>query len=223
MSTLRIAWVVFRHDWRLERRSRLGLNSVLTFSATALFLAVFLMRAQDAEPGAQAGLIWLILTFAALQALPRSFVQEADRRTDWIWFTHAPAEAVFLGKFLHNLVFTWIFAAAAGSAALVLLGLTPEEPLLAATALLLGSAGLVSVSTLLAALVSRTRQRGSLFAVLVLPLLIPGLLLAGRLTLAGFAGALGDTWVNDVAGLVGFAGATLTAGVLLFGHIWEAP
>jgi len=58
--------------------------------------------------------------------------------------------------------------------------------------------------------------------VLCMPLLVPLILLSGKLTAAALSG--GDIFLhfNEISALIGFSGATLTVSVLLFETIWEA-
>lgn len=213
---------ILANDLRREWRSRFAVNSVLVFVATALFVAAFLLKATEIGLEAQSGLLWLILLFAGLSSLSRSFVAEADRQTDRLLRWHADPLAVFFGKFGFNLLFTLGFASVTVVLYAILLRIEPESPGILALALVLGSLGFNAVSTLMAALVSQTTQRHSLFSVVAIPLLVPLLLIAGRLTHIGFLGASNTTWLNDVAALVGYAGAMITASALLFETIWEA-
>ena len=222
MPSLIRAALILKNDFRLELRSKFGLNSVFAFVASALFVSVFLLNATELGSKAQAGLLWLILLFAALSSLSRSFTSEADRHTDLLLRLHTDALSVFVGKYLFNLVFTLLFASATVFLYVVLLSIEAKSILLLMTATLLGSTGLTAVSTLMAALVSRTDQRGSLFSVLCMPLLVPLILLSGKLTAAALAGEDIFLFLNEISALVGFSGATLTVSVLLFDTLWEA-
>lgn len=130
--------------------------------------------------------------------------------------------AVFFGKFGFNLLFTLGFASVTVFLYAVLLRIGPESPGILAVALFLGCLGFTAVATLMAALVSQTNQRHSLFSVIALPLLVPLLLIAGQLTHIGFSGASNTTWLNDALALLGYAGTMITASALLFETIWEA-
>ena len=84
-----------------------------------------------------------------------------------------------------------------------------------------GAVGLASATTLLAALVARAARKGPLLPVLLLPLLIP-LLVAG--TSATRKALAGLPWVqaqDELLTLTGFAGATISAAVVLFDYVWQ--
>jgi heme exporter protein B len=222
MPSLVRAALILKNDFRLELRSKFGVNSVFAFVATALFISVFLLNATELSSKAQAGLLWLILLFAALSSLSRSFLSEADRHTDLLLRLHTDALSVFVGKYLFNLIFTLLFAGATVILFVILLAIDAKSLGLLMVATVLGSTGLTAVSTLMAALVSKTSQRGSLFSVLCMPLLVPLILLSGKLTAAALSGGDILFHLNEISALIGFSGATLTVSVLLFETIWEA-
>ncbi len=222
MPSLHRATIILQNDFRMELRSRFGLNSVFAFVASALFVSVFLLNAPEIGAKAQAGLLWLILLFAALSSLSRSFISEAERRTDLLLRLHSDPLAVFMGKYLFNLLFTLLFAGSTVLLFVLLLSIEPKSAGLLALATFLGSAGLTAVTTMMAALVSRTTQRGALFSVVCMPLLVPLLLLSGKLTLAGISGGDINLHFNEIFALVGFIGAIMTVSVLLFETIWES-
>lgn len=87
--------------------------------------------------------------------------------------------------------------------------------------LILGTLGLSSVSTMTAAIVSQADRKGAVFSVLSIPLFIPLILLLSRVTKAALVDASLDAFTGDVFALIGFAGVTVTAGVLLFDFIWD--
>jgi heme exporter protein B len=222
MPSLVRATLILKNDFRLELRSKFGVNSVFAFVATALFISVFLLNATELSSKAQAGLLWLILLFASLSSLSRSFLSEADRHTDLLLRLHTDALSVFVGKYLFNLIFTLLFAGATVFLFVILLAIDAKSLGLLMVATVLGSTGLTAVSTLMAALVSKTSQRGSLFSVLCMPLLVPLILLSGKLTAAALSGGDILLHLNEISALIGFSGATLTVSVLLFETIWEA-
>ena len=84
----------------------------------------------------------------------------------------------------------------------------------------LGSLGLASAGTLLAAIVARAQARSALFAALAFPILLP-VLVAGvgatRLALSG--GGIGSAG-NELRLLVSYAVVVFTGGLILFDFAW---
>jgi heme exporter protein B len=103
---------------------------------------------------------------------------------------------------------------------LLLLGVPVGAPGLFACTLALGALGLTGATTLLSALVARASRGGPLLPVLLLPVLVPVLVSGVGATRKAL---LGQRWVaaqDELLTLVGFAGATISAAVVLFDYVW---
>lgn len=202
-------------------RSKYAINAVLAFVGSSLLLIIFSLKAQELPSTARSGLVWIIILFAALSSLSRSFVQETDRNTYDLLRLHANPTAVFLGKFLFNFLFTLLINIVTMLAYIFLLNITVQNLPILVLSIFLGTFGLAGVSTLLAAVVSQASHKGAIFSVLSFPLLVPLCLLLVNTTKGALAiSQMKGLW-NDILALIGFAGVTITAAVILFEYIWE--
>ena len=221
MDWLAGAWAIFRKDLRIELRSRYAANTLLLFALGALLLIAFAIGPQPVSARVRAALLWIVLLFAASIGLGRSFVAEYEGKTALLLRLHTRASMVFAGKLLFNLGLVGLLTVVATGVFLLLLGSTVGSPGLFVGTLVLGALGLTGVTTLLSALVARASGGGPLLPVLLLPLLVP-LLVSG--VGATRKALLGQRWVaaqDELLTLVGFAGATLSAAVLLFDYVWD--
>ncbi|MCX7906714.1 MAG: heme exporter protein CcmB [Bacteroidetes bacterium] len=218
---LRSVWAVFRKEAASELRLRYGLQTLFVFAASALMLVSFAVRGRQVEPGLHAALLWVVLLFSAGSGLGRAFLSEEDRGTVWILRLHAPASAVYVGKWLFTLALTLLLSTLSVGAYGLLLGLSVRRLDLLALLLGLGSWGLSGVMTLLSALIARTSARGPLLAVLGLPVLIPVLLVGAHGTEQAIrGGGLAETSAALLA-LTGYAGAMFAASWALFDYVWQ--
>jgi len=221
MDLVQKVLAILRKDFSIELRSRYAINTVFAFVAASLLLLLFTLQAQQLAPTPKSGLVWLIILFAALAVLSRSFVAETDRNTYDLLRIYGSGNSVFLGKLIFNFVFTVVINTVTFVLYIFLVDLNITHTGAFLIALFFGSAGISSVSTLIAAVVSQADRKGVIFSVLSIPLLIPLLLIVTRVTKAAFIdGSLINIW-NEIAALIGFTGVTVTAGVLLFEYIWE--
>lgn len=221
MRFIKTTYQVFLKDLRVEIRSRYGLNTVLAFVVASLMVVLFALRAEDLHLEARSGLIWIIILFASMAALPRSFVSETDQGTFDLLRLHFCAPPVFAGKLMYNFLFTVMVSIFTLILYLFFMGITVQNWGILLLSLVFGSLGLSSVSTLLASLVAQSAQRGAIFSVLSIPLLIPLILILANTTFVGFFGESDGGSINDIMALIGFAGATVTAGSLLFDFVWD--
>jgi len=221
MDWLAGTWAVFRKDLRIELRNRYGINTLLLFVLGALLLVMFAVGPRPLTARVQSALLWIVMLFAAAIGLGRSFVAEQEGGTVLLLRLNTRPSMVFTGKLLFNLLLVGGLTLLATGTFLLLLDISVRTPGLLATTLVLGAVGLAGATTLLAALVARAARRGPLLPVLLLPLLVP-LLVAG--TSATRKAIAGVPWIqaqDELLTLFGFAGAILSAAVVLFDYVWE--
>lgn len=212
---------VFMKDLQAELRSRYAINTVLAFVAAALFLVLFSLDAEQLPPTSKSGLVWIIILFAALSSLARSFVMETEQQTFNLLRLHGSPTDVFIGKLTYNIAFALSVNVITFACYIFLLGTPVVDGLALILTLLLGTVGLCAVATLLAAIVSQADRKGTIFSVLSIPLLVPLILILVRTTRAALVEGLTEKYFNDFWALLGFAGVTISAGILLFDYIWE--
>lgn len=221
MNWLAGAWAVFRKDLRIELRSRYAVNTLLLFAFGALLLVSFAVGPQPMEARVQSALLWIVLLFAASIGLGRVFVSEQEGGTTVLLRLHTRSSMVFAGKLLFNAGLTGLLTLATTILFLLLLNVSVAHPALFATTMGLGVVGLAGATTLLAALIARTARRGPLLPVLVLPLLVPLLISGVSATRKALIGRGWRATQDELLTLVGFAGATISAAVLLFDYVWD--
>jgi heme exporter protein B len=221
MDWIATSFSVFKKDVQIEFRTRFAVNMVLAFVVASLLLILFTLKAQNLEPSQKSGLVWIVIIFAALSALGRSFIHETDKNTYDLLRIYAKGSVVYLGKLFYNVVFSLFINTTTFLLYMFLMDLSIVSFPAFALMLLLGTLGLSSVSTMTAAIVSQADRKGAVFSVLSIPLFVPLILLLTRITSAAFVVGSLDAFMNDLLALVGFVGVTITAGILLFDFIWE--
>ena len=221
MDWLAGTWAIFRKDLRIELRTRYALNSLLLFVLGSLLLVLFAVGPQPLTARVQSALLWIVMLFAASIGLGRSFVAEQEQGTVLLLQLNTRPSMVFAGKLLFNLLTVGLLTGLAAGAFLFLLNVEVPAPGLLGLTLATGAVGLASATTLLAALVARAARKGPLLPVLLLPLLIPLLVAGTSATRKALAGLPGVQAQDELLTLIGFAGATISAAVVLFDYVWQ--
>src|SRR5512139_1317910 len=103
-SWLRSSLAVFSKDWRSELRTRYAISALGMFVITTIAIILFSLGSESAPPDVLAGMLWVVIFFAAMSGLSRSFVSEEERGTAMTLQLAARGSAVFFGKLLFNLV-----------------------------------------------------------------------------------------------------------------------
>jgi heme exporter protein B len=222
---VREALAVAAKDLRTEFRTRVALNALLLFAVTTLAAVSYTIGpyriAADDRPFVLSVLLWLVILFAALAGLDRTFVKEEESHTAPLLRLAARPHAVWLGKLLFNL----------GLLAVLMLVLVPLFAILMnlpvvlgwgwmAAVMVAGGFALAVTTTVVAAVIAQAMSRGALFAVLSLPLLLPLLIFAIQGTAAVSRGEL-EIVVQSLRAMVSLGGILAVVSALLFPVVWS--
>jgi heme exporter protein B len=222
----RAAWAVFRKDLRSELRTRYALNALAVFALTVVLVVSFYLGPQlsprdSTTPAIQATLLWIALFFAALTGLARAFTHEEEVQTATLLRLHASSLAVFVGKWLLNVLLLAVLSVVVTLLLSVLLKLRVVNLMLLATTLLIGGLGLAATLTFIAAIIAKASARSALFAVLTFPVAFPLLVLAITATEQALIGGSWSPALPQLQGLGAYAVATHVAALLLFPFVWD--
>jgi len=224
MSRLLVeALAVAAKDLRTEFRTRVALNALGLFALTVLAavsytVGPYRITAED-RPFLLAVLLWIVIFFASLAGLDRSFVKEEESHTAPLLRLAASPTAVWLGKLGFNLVLIYFLMAILVPLYCILMGYKIQ--LVGGFALILVSGGyaLAVITTIVAAIIARALTRGALFSVLSLPLLLPLLIFLIQGT-AGAADGTAETVTNTLRAVLSLGGIMTIVSAMLFPVVW---
>jgi heme exporter protein B len=165
-------------------------------------------------------LLWIVLLFAALAGLDRSFVKEEESHTAPLLRLSASPLVVWAGKLAYNLVLLYLLMALLVPLFALLMGF--EVVLVGWFVLLLtvGGYALAVTATIVAAIISRAMTRGALYSVLSLPLLLPLVIFLIQGTAAVSDGSL-DTVQSSVRAVVSLGGVMTVVSAFVFPVVWN--
>ncbi|REL38279.1 hypothetical protein DYD21_06640 [Rhodohalobacter sp. SW132] len=212
---------IFKKEIAIELRTRYALNTLLAFTGASLLLILFTLRADQLDPTPKSGLVWIIILFAAMTGMMRSFVQEADKKTWDLLKLHAKPSQIFIGKLAYNFVFLLVLHIFTIFFYIIMMNMVIVDVPFLLSAIFFGAAGLASVTTLTSAMIAQADRRGAVFSVLCIPLIVPLLLILTSVTRTALIEGVTDDAYNDLAALIGYCGVMISAGIILFDFIWE--
>lgn len=221
-NLLRLILVIAGKDLRLELRSRTSLLSAAVFAALVLLVFNFArdptaVSTVDLAPS----VLWVTVAFASVVAMNRAFTVERENAAfDGLLLAPVSREALYLGKYLANLIFVLVVEAIALPLFVLFfnIDLGSALPGLLLT-MLLATAGFVAVGTLFSAMVARTRFAELMLPILLLPFMVPPLILAVKTTVPLFAGRPLSDVVDGLRFLAVYDVAFITLAVLLFSAV----
>ncbi len=204
---------------RLELKQKYVLNGILLYLVSTIFVT-YLAFENVITAETWNSLFWIILLFVAVNGISKSFNQESPARHLY-YYTIASAQAVVLAKIIYNLFLMAILSVLSFVFFLLLMGNQVVNLPLFLVALVLGSLGLSSVLTMVAAIASRASHNFSLMAILSFPIVLPLLATLMKISKTALSSL-------EWTGLSGFIVILLTINVtvillayLLFPYLWR--
>lgn len=213
---------IFSKDFRSELRTRYALNALIMFVITTLSIILFSLGGESTSPELLSGVLWIIIFFSTMSGMSRTFVSEEERGTVLTLQLMAPPSTVYFGKLLFN--FILLAGTNLLSVTLYLVFITNFVVRTAETfvvVLLLGTMGLASASTIIAAIIAKANTKGTLYPVLSFPILLPLLLTVIKGTLLSVEGAPFAEALEEVQILISYFVVMTAISYLLFDHVWK--
>jgi|SRR5581483_2122728 len=178
-------------DLLLEFRTKERISSLFVLSLLIVLVFVFALSPQQIRgPEIEAALLWVTLVFAGMLSLQRAFLLEQERGCfSGLLLTPIEPGTLFLAKMLSNVLFLLLVEVIVAPLSLAFFGVPFTRSLIVLpVGLLLGTVGFSALGTLFAAIAVRTRAREVLLPVMLLPLLVPLLIAAVKVTSAVLTG-----------------------------------
>jgi heme exporter protein B len=201
----------------LEWRSKYAINGILLYVVSTIFVCYLSFRRTD--PVTWNALFWIIMLFASVNAISKSFVQE-NRGRQLYYYTLASAQAIILSKIIYNvLIMLLLSVVAIGFYSLVFKN-PVGDPLLYFLAVILGSISFASVFTMISGIASKANN-GALMAVLSFPVIIPLLVVLIKLSKNAMDGLDRSVSYNEIGVLAAINFIVITVSLLLFPYLWR--
>lgn len=205
-------------EFTLEWRQKFAISGILLYVLSTVFIVY--ISFQNIGPQVWNVLFWVIMLFASVNAVLKSFVQESGYRQLYYYQLLHPI-AILLSKMIYNAALLLLL----GVLTFVALGFVAGNPVQEAgefaLALFLGSLGFSITFTFVSAIAAKADNSSTLMAILSFPVVIPILLLLVNLS-AHSVGLLGGTEIGEKIMLLAAVDLILVAlALVLFPFLWR--
>ena len=210
---------MIRKEITLEWRQKFAFNGVLLYLVSTVFVC-YLSFARIIDIPTWNALFWIILMFASINAVLKSFLQERDGRLLY-YYTLVRPQSVINAKIVYNAL---LMAALSLAGWLVFIGFmgNPVKNLpLFLLNMLLGVSGFSAVLSMVSAIASKARNNFTLMAVLSFPLVLPLLLVLIRVSSDAILGVPVKDSLPNLLVILLLSGITLVLSNILFPYIWK--
>ncbi len=207
-----------KKDFLLEVRQQYTFYGILLYVASTIFIVFLSLR----EPEAQVwnSLFWIVQLFVCVNAVAKSFLQDSKGRMLY-FYSIAGAGDFILAKLIFNLILMVVMTLLSLGVFVMLLG----NPLIHVGAFIgisiLGGVGLSFVFTFLAAIAAKAQQQAALMAIMGFPVIVPQLLLLGKIAKTAFEPVIQPGLWQMVAVLIGLDCLIVVLALILFPFLWK--
>ena len=226
MNLLNQTWFLLKKEILLEWRSKYAFNGVLLYVVSTVFVCYISFNLSGGFTGSQGYpivwnvLFWIIMLFAAVNAIAKSFLQEGKGRLLY-YYSIASPQAIILSKTIYNVLLMSLLSVLALLVYLVFFTNTIGDPLFYFIAVVLGSMSFSTVFTMISAIASKAGNNGTLMAILSFPVVIPVILLLIRISKNAMDGISRGFSYEGMGVLLAINAIVITTALLLFPFLWR--
>jgi heme exporter protein B len=188
---------VLLKDLRAEIRSRELISAMALFALLSVFVFSFALELETTIlRSAATGILWVTIVFAIILGLNRNLAAEREQgNMDAMLLAPIDRSSIFVGKMTANFLFGLLVGLLLLPFMSILYNLNLFDLRLIGL-VVLGTLGLSSIGTLLAAMTVQTRARDTLLPLLMLPTSLPVLLLVVRASNGIINGQPEELWIG---------------------------
>ncbi len=210
---------LIRKEIMLEWRSKYALNGILLYVVSTVFVCYLAFREISSAPTWNA-LFWIIMLFASVNAITKSFIQE-NRGRQLYYYTITSPQAIIISKIIYNIMLMVLLSAIALGFYTLVFKNPLGDPLFYLLSVLLGSISFASVFTMISGIASKASNGAGLMAILSFPVIIPLLVVLIKLSKNAMDGLDRSVSYDEIGVLIAINVIIVTTSLLLFPYLWR--
>lgn len=209
---------LIKKELLLELRSKYALNGVLLYVVSTIF--VCFLSLVSVVPVTWNALFWIIMLFASINAVSKSFLQETKGRQLYIYTIASPI-ALIISKTIYNVLLMLFLTFVALCFYMLVFDYVPQDLGLYLVAAILGSLSFSTIFTMVSAISSKAGNGGMLMAILSFPVIIPVLIVLVKLTKNAIDGLDRSVSLDEIGILLVINVLVSAVSLLLFPYLWR--
>ncbi|MDQ1152426.1 heme exporter protein B [Sphingobacterium zeae] len=205
-------------DIILEWRSKYAINGILLYVVSTVFVCYQAFKSVDTTTWN--ALFWIIMLFASINAINKSFVQENPNRQFYYYMLVDP-RAIILAKIIYNTMVMTLLATIAYFVYSTIFKNPIGDPTLYFLSVMLGSISFSTVFTMISGISAKAGNNSTLMAILSFPAIIPLLIVLIKLSRNAIEGLERASSSKEIIVLLAINVITITISLLLFPYLWR--
>ncbi len=214
----RTIFPLLHKEFLLEFRQRYAISGIVLYVFSMVF--VVYIASIRVSPPVWNVLFWLIILFASINAVVKSFVQESGARQLYYYQLADPAMLI-LAKIIYNTLLLLVLGGLAFGAYSLVAGNPVKDFPLFLLVLGLGSLGFSIAFTFIASIAAKANNSATLMAILSFPVILPILLTLVRLSSIALRLIQDTSYLRDIINLLAIDAILITLSFILFPFIWK--
>ncbi|MEM1324405.1 MAG: heme exporter protein CcmB [Bacteroidota bacterium] len=211
-------YYLIQKEFLLEWRQKYALGGILLYVFSTVF--VVFISSEEINPPVWNTLFWIVVLFASVNAVVKSFVQESGNRTLYYYTLLSPI-AVLIAKIIYNLLLLSVVSILTYAAFILFISNPVEQLNQFIIATFLGASGFAIALTFIAAIASKANNSATLMAILGFPVIIPILFTVVRLSEKALQADVVTAATNSIAILGAIDLILLSMAIVLFPFLWR--
>lgn len=208
-----------KKEMLLEWRSKYALNGVLLYVVSTVFVCA--LSFISIEKLTWNALFWIIMLFASINAVAKSFLQESKGRQLYTYILVSPI-ALIIAKTIYNSLLMLVLS----TIALLFFSMVFEPPqdldlLMYFIAVVLGSLSFATIFTMVSAIASKAGNGGMLMAILSFPVIIPLLIVLVKFAKNAVDGLDRSVSYDEIGLLLLTNAMVMAVSLILFPYLWR--
>jgi len=217
MDILKETIWLLRKEVLLEWRQKYAISGILLYVVSTVFIVY---NTGNIVGNTWNALFWIVILFASVNAITKSFVQENGERQLYYYSLTNPL-AVILSKVIYNTILLLLLTLLSYAAFSLFISNPVKDMGQFFLAIFLGSMGFSITFTFISAISAKANNNATLMAILGFPLILPILLTLLRLT-ANALGLIQDSDIGtDINILIAIDLILLAMSFILFPFLWR--
>lgn len=218
MKLIREIWWLLHKDSLLEWRSGYALGGVLLYVLSTVY--ILYASFEKIEPDLWNALFWIVILFASVNAITKSFVQESGSRQLYYYSLLSPISLI-LAKIIYNIGLLLVLSLLTWAAFTLFAENAVQDLDLFFLAVFLATVGFSITFTFISAISAKTSNSATLMAILSFPLIIPVIMTLINLSKIALDLKIRANIENDLYTLLGIDALLLGMSLILYPFLWR--
>jgi heme exporter protein B len=202
----------------LEWRSKYALNGVILYVVSTVF--VCFLSFVSLKGVTWNVLFWIIMLFASINTVAKSFLQESKGRQLYIYTIASPI-ALIIAKTIYNMLLMLLVTLIALAFYTLVFDYLPQDIGLYLVSVILGSISFSTIFTMISAIASKAGNGGMLMAILSFPVIIPVITMLIKLSKNAVDGLDRSVSLDEIATLLVTNILVIVFSLFLFPYLWR--